>query len=134
MGMHQGSVLSPFLFSLVVDVVTEFTREGTLSYLLYIGDLVLMSDSIEGLLNKFFKLKEDFESKGLKVILGRTMVLVSCGITNDGLSKSKVDTCGFCCLSVKVSSVLCIQCGKWIHVRCARLKMVTPMFVGNFTC
>ena len=23
-GMHQGSVLSPFLFAVVVDVVTEF--------------------------------------------------------------------------------------------------------------
>ena len=27
-GMHQGSVLSPFLFALVIDVVTEFVREG----------------------------------------------------------------------------------------------------------
>ena len=26
--MHQGSVLSPFLFAVVVDVVTEFDREG----------------------------------------------------------------------------------------------------------
>ena len=26
MGMHQGSVLSPFLFAVVVDVVTEFVR------------------------------------------------------------------------------------------------------------
>ena len=25
-GMHQGSVLSPLLFALVVDVVTEFAR------------------------------------------------------------------------------------------------------------
>ena len=25
-GMHQGSVLSPFLFALVVDVVKEFSR------------------------------------------------------------------------------------------------------------
>ena len=25
-GMHQGSVLSPFCFAVVVDVVTEFTR------------------------------------------------------------------------------------------------------------
>ena len=24
--MHQGSVLSPFLFAVVVDVVTEFAR------------------------------------------------------------------------------------------------------------
>ena len=29
--MHQGSVLSPFHFALVVDVVTEFDREGSLS-------------------------------------------------------------------------------------------------------
>ena len=34
-GMHQGSVLSPFLFAVVVDVVTEFAREGALSELLY---------------------------------------------------------------------------------------------------
>ena len=26
--MHQGSVLPPFLFAVVVDVVTEFAREG----------------------------------------------------------------------------------------------------------
>ena len=26
MGMHQGSVLSPFLFALMVDVVAEFAR------------------------------------------------------------------------------------------------------------
>ena len=25
-GMHQGSVLSPFLFALLVDFVTEFSR------------------------------------------------------------------------------------------------------------
>ena len=40
-GMHQGSVLSPFRFAVVVDVVTEFAREGALSELLYAGDLVL---------------------------------------------------------------------------------------------
>ena len=33
MGMHQRFVLSPF--ALVVDVVTEFAREGALSELLY---------------------------------------------------------------------------------------------------
>ena len=30
-GMHQGSVLPPFLFAVVVDVVTEFDRESALS-------------------------------------------------------------------------------------------------------
>ena len=41
-GMHQGYVLSPFLFALVVDVVIEIARQGALSELLYADDLVLM--------------------------------------------------------------------------------------------
>ena len=71
--MQNGSVLSPF-FAVVVDVVTEFAREGALSELLYADDLVLMSETIEGLRNKFLKWKEAFESKGLKVNLGKTKV------------------------------------------------------------
>ena len=31
MGMHQGSVLSPVLFAVMVDVLTEFAREGAQS-------------------------------------------------------------------------------------------------------
>ena len=46
-GMHQGSVLSPFRFAVVVDVVTELTKEGMLSELLYVVCmLVLMSVTI----------------------------------------------------------------------------------------
>ena len=33
MGMYLGSVLSSFLFTLMVDVVTELTREGALAEL-----------------------------------------------------------------------------------------------------
>ena len=54
-GMHQGSVLSPFLFAVVVDVVTEFAKEGALSELLYADDLVLTSKTIEGLRDKLLK-------------------------------------------------------------------------------
>ena len=60
--MHQGSVLSPFLFSLVLDVVTEFDREGALSELLYVDDIVLTSETIEGLGDKLLRWKEAFES------------------------------------------------------------------------
>ena len=35
MGMQQGTVLSHFLFALLVVVVTEFAREGALNELLY---------------------------------------------------------------------------------------------------
>ena len=49
-GMHQGSVLSPFLFALVLYVVTEFVREGALNELLYADDLVVMNETTEGLM------------------------------------------------------------------------------------
>ena len=38
-GVHQGFVLSPFLFNIVVDVVTEGAREGLLMEMLYADDL-----------------------------------------------------------------------------------------------
>ena len=104
--MHQGSVLSLFLFAEVVDVVTEFPIEGALSELLYADDLILMCGTIDGNRNKFIKWKEAFESKGLKVNLGKTMIMVSGGITKDGMSKSNVDPCGVCSLKVKTNLVL----------------------------
>ena len=63
----------------VVDVVTEFARDGALSELPYADDLVLMSETIEGLGNKFLEWKEAFENKCLKVILWKSKVMVSGG-------------------------------------------------------
>ena len=112
----------------------EITREGAQSLSLYADDMVLMSETIEGLRNKFMKCKEAFESKLYKVNLWKTKVIVCGSITKDGLSKSEVDPCGACNLRVKVNSVLCFQCGKFIHGRCAGMKRVTTKFSRNVTC
>ena len=127
-GYHQVSVLSPFLFAVVVDVGTEFARHCALNELLYAEDLVLMSVIIEGLRNKFLKWKEALEIQALKVNLRQANIIVSSGITKDGLSKSNVDTCGVCSLRVKANSVLCLQYGKWIHGRCVVVKRLTAKF------
>ena len=74
----------------------------------------------------FLEWKEAFESKDLKGNHWKTRVIVSRGII--GLSKSKVDTCAVCSLRVKVNSILCAQCGRMIHVRCAEVKRVTQKF------
>ena len=65
---------------------------------------------------------------------GKTKVIVSSGITKDGLSKIKVDPCGMCCLRSKANSVLCVQCGKWTHGRCVREKRVTAKFSRKLAC
>ena len=46
-GVHQGSVLSPLLFAIIVGVVTEFAREELLYELLYVYDLGVISETIE---------------------------------------------------------------------------------------
>ena len=84
-GVHQGSVLSPLLFAIVVDVVTKGAREGLLKELLYADDLVLTSESLVELQEKFRKWKDAFESKGMKVNLGKTKMMVS-GSEEKGLT------------------------------------------------
>ena len=39
-------------------------------------------------------------------------MVVNGDIIKDGMSKSKVDPCVVCSWKVKVTSVLCVQCGK----------------------
>ena len=62
-GMYQGYVRSTYLPVVMVDVITELARDGVLCELLYADDLILMSETIEGLMNKFLKLN-NFEVEG----------------------------------------------------------------------
>src|SRR5260221_1756421 len=48
-GLHQGSVLSPLLFVIVMDMVSKELREGLPWELLYADDVVLMAESEEEL-------------------------------------------------------------------------------------
>ena len=75
-GVYQGPVLSPLLFATVVNVVTENAREGLIKEDLYADDLVLMSEIMEGMKERFFKWTSALESKGLKVNLKKTKVMV----------------------------------------------------------
>ena len=46
-GVHQGSILSPLLFGLVMDEGTKNIREGVVKEMLYADDIVLVSDNWE---------------------------------------------------------------------------------------
>ena len=64
-----------------------------LTEVVYADDLFLISERNEGFRNKFLKWKEAFGSKSLKANLGKTKVIVSGGMTMDGLFKLKVFSC-----------------------------------------
>ena len=71
LGVHQGSVLLPLLFVIVVDVITENAR-GVVNELLYADDLVIMSEDMEDLKERFWNWKDALESKGLKINTRKT--------------------------------------------------------------
>lgn len=74
-GVHQGSVLSPLLFAIVVDVLSQSVKKGVLWNLLYSDDLVLMAESMQLQERDFTDWKNAFERKGLKVNIGKTKVM-----------------------------------------------------------
>ena len=71
-GVHQGSVLSPLIFAIVVDAVSEHAREGLLNEILYADDLVQMSENLEDLRERFQGWRDALESKGWKLGEART--------------------------------------------------------------
>jgi hypothetical protein len=131
-GVHQGSVLSPFLFAIVMDVVCGDIMEGLLFEILYADDLVLMADSMEELQLKFDRWKSVIERKGLKVNMRKTKVMVS----GEGGERvvSTIDPCGVCDKRVKANSVLCMECKKWVHKRCSGVKGALKEVEGTFKC
>ena len=46
-------MLSPLLFAIVVDVITENARRCVVNELLYADDLVIMSETMEDLKERF---------------------------------------------------------------------------------
>ena len=94
-GLHQGSVLSPLLFIIVMDVISREIRGGLPWELLYADDLILMAESEEELRQKVRKWKDSMEAKGLKVNVNKTKVTFGgkCGKSAVGYVKYP---CGVC--------------------------------------
>ena len=66
-GLHQGSVVSPLLFDVVMDVVSSEGRSGLPSELLYADDLLLMAPTMEQLDRCLAEWRASLLDKGLKM-------------------------------------------------------------------
>ena len=76
-GLHQGSGLSPFLFIVVLDVISEEFRRGLSRELLLADDLTVATYTEEEMQRRWLDWQIAMESKGLKVNIGKTEVMVS---------------------------------------------------------
>ena len=117
-GVHQGSVLSPLLFIIVLEALSREFREGLPMELLYMDDLVLIAETKELLLEKVRKWKEGMEKKGLRVNAGKTKIMW-CRLSMSQAEDSGEHSCGVCRKGVGDNSILCVECLRWVHKRCS---------------
>ena len=126
-GVHQGSSLSSLLFNMVMNVLTEDVRDGSLMELLYADDLVLCGESLNDVVDKYKRWKNAVEGKGLRVNVDKTKgVHLSCGKKS---SVSKVDPCCVCGERVGCNSIQCTKCQRWFR-RCSDV----PRQVSLLSC
>ena len=121
-GVHQGSVLSPLLFIIVLEALSREFRTGCLWELLYADDLMISAESMEEMLVKVQTWKTEMEKKGLHVNVGKTKIMES-GINLDVLKKSGKYPCGVCQSGVGSSNaIFCGGCKCWVHKKCSDIK------------
>jgi Reverse transcriptase (RNA-dependent DNA polymerase) len=61
---HQGSTLSPYIFTLMMDEITNDIQENIPWYMLFADDVMLIDENIIGVNQKLELWRQTFESKG----------------------------------------------------------------------
>lgn len=64
--LHQGSVLRPFLFALMMDELAQSIQEKVPWYTLFANDIVLIDETRNRVNARFEVRRQTMESKGIK--------------------------------------------------------------------
>ena len=120
-GVHQGTVLSPILFAIVLEALSRGFSAGLPWELLYADDLVIMADSLDELSVKLGRWKAELSAKGLKVNTKKTKIMISKPGAGPVQNKGKYP-CSVCWKGVGSNSIQCTKCKQWVHARYSRVK------------
>ena len=71
-GLHQGSALSPFLFAMVMDRLTDEVRQESPWTMMFADDIVICSESREQVEEKLERWRFALERRGMKVSRSKT--------------------------------------------------------------
>jgi len=71
-GFHQGSTLGPYLFTLVLDVLTEHIQELAPRCMLFADDVVLLGESREELNGRLETWRQALEGYGFRLSRSKT--------------------------------------------------------------
>ncbi|KAK3518329.1 hypothetical protein QTP86_018784, partial [Hemibagrus guttatus] len=71
-GLHQGSALSPFLFAIVMDQLSEEVRQESSWMMMFADDIVICSESREQVEENLERWRFALERRGMKVSRSKT--------------------------------------------------------------
>jgi len=131
--MHQGSGLSPLLFVIVMEAISREFRVALLWELLYADDLAVIAETEEELIKRLNEWKENVESKGVRVNMNKTKVMIS-GERQKVIQKAVRWPCGVCSKGVGSNSIQCSSCQKWVHQKCSGIKGSMSKVAKSFIC
>ena len=89
-GLHQGSALSPFIFNVVMDVITQDLREAVPWCILYADDIVLCAERKEDLEVKLERWRAALEGRGMRISRSKTEYMCT-SIDGDDLESIWMD-------------------------------------------
>ena len=82
-GLHQGSALSPFLFAIVMDKLTEEVRREQPWNMLFADDIALCSETRQDAEEQLEEWREALEKRGMKVSRAKTEYMALNGRADD---------------------------------------------------
>ena len=108
-GLHQGAVLSPLLFIILLEASSPEFRCKVPWEDLYADDLVIIAESMEECVRRLLTWKGAMEEKGLRVNAGKTKIMI-CGTRLDLLKSSGEFPCAVRRTGVGSNSIYCKGC------------------------
>ena len=119
-GVHQGSVLSPLLFILVLEALSREFRTGVPWELLYADDLIIIAETKDECVRRLKDWKEGMEKKGFRVNMPKTKFMIS-GVGLDVLEDNGTFPCAVCRKGVRTNCICCSRCLLWDHKKCSQI-------------
>jgi len=84
-------------------------------------DTAVIAETEEELIKRLNEWKDNVESKGMRVHMNKTKVMIS-GEHEKVRQKVVRWPCGVCSKGVGSNSLQCTSCQKWVHKKCSGIK------------